>query len=64
MNKDIKALLRQLRRQGFEIRYSEGRGSHCHVYLDGRLIAPVGGNSSPVNVRNLQAQIKRRARQP
>ena len=64
MNKDVKALLRQLRRQGFEIRYSEGRGSHCHVYLGDRLITPVGGNSSPVNIRNLKAAVKRRTRQP
>ena len=64
MSKDVRAYLRQLRRQGFEIRYSEGRGSHCHVYLNGRLITPVGMNSSPVNLRNLRAQVKRRTRQP
>jgi hypothetical protein len=65
MNKDTKAIVRQMRRKARKsgqrlIVTTQGKGDHRTLYLDGQRITTLGHNSSPVNVRNMKAQIRRR----
>ena len=60
VHKDIKKLLKQLRRAGFEIRYTTD--GHPKVYRDGEYITKLA--TSPSGIKNALAQLKRSGFQP
>lgn len=63
MDKDIRKLIRNLERQGFEVRYS-AKG-HPRVYLDGQFLTGLPGTPSDRRgVRNAMAVLKRHGYRP
>lgn len=62
--KDVKRVMRELRRQGYEVGQSKG-SSHWHVRKGGRLLAVTGSTPSDrKSLRNLKGQLRRAEGQP